>query len=129
MVLAMPMRKGKISAYLDLAESLLLVRIEGGRECSRESIAIEDKSLVSRVYALAELAVDVLVCGATSREVPEMLAKRRIGVIPGIRGEPDPVVAAYLSGLLPHPHDLKGGVKQGQSGDGAWALSAYKSPG
>ena len=46
MVLAMPMREGKISAYLELAESLLVVRIEGGQEYSRESIPIEGDSLM-----------------------------------------------------------------------------------
>lgn len=115
MILAMPMREGRISAYLELAESLVLVRIEGGQECSRDSIPIERESLMSRVFMLGERGVDVLVCGTTSREVPEMLAKRGISVIPGIRGDPDPVVAAYLSGLLPHPRGPEGGPQTGSA--------------
>lgn len=100
----MPIREGEISRYLDQAESLLLVRIESGQEYFRESIAIEDESLIGRIGILGELAVDVLVCGAPSRDGPELLAKGGIGIIPGIMGEPDPVVAAFLSGQIPSPH-------------------------
>jgi hypothetical protein len=113
MVLAMPIRNGKISAYLHQAESLLLVHIEGHQERFRESMSIHCETLMGCVYALSELAVDVLVCGATATEVPPLLRRGGIHVIPGIRGEPEPVVAAYLSGLLAGTHGGEGYLKSG----------------
>lgn len=72
-----------------------------------------------RVRAIAELGVEVLICGAVSRDLEDELVASGIEVIAGIRGEVRAVVRAALRGSLMQPRFLLPGAqsrrRQGRS--------------
>jgi predicted Fe-Mo cluster-binding NifX family protein len=100
-VVALPVWGGRISPVFDAAGHLLVVEAEGGMEVDRREVPLEDGPLPSRARRLSELGVDVLICGAISRTLVDLLEDAGIKVVPWISGEPDPVLAAYLEGGLP----------------------------
>jgi len=82
----------------DTAARLLLLDVEGGLEVSRTEQFIGGLSLPARTHRLAELGVDVLLCGAISRELESMLAASGTKVVPWVSGNVDDVMSCYISG-------------------------------
>jgi len=56
-----------------------------------------------RVRALSELGVNVVICGAASRELEERLLASGLGLVPDIRGSVAEVIRAYIEGQLTQP--------------------------
>ena len=84
----------------DVAKHLLVVDIEGGAETGRREEDIRDAEFTRRVMRVAELDVDVLVCGAISRPLEDMLASRGVHVISQTCGPVEDVLRAFVSGQL-----------------------------
>ena len=97
---AMPVWGDRISPVFDAAGRLLVVEVEEGAEVDRSEVPLGEGSLPSRARRLSELGVDVLICGAISRALGDLLDDSGIRVVPWISGEPDPVLSAYLAGEL-----------------------------
>ncbi len=103
MKIAIPIYNDSVSNVFDFAGKLLLVDIENGKEANRSEIALESKSLPQRVGQLKNLEVDVLVCGAISRALANMVTASGIKVLPYVTGSIDDVLQAYLTGQLVKP--------------------------
>ena len=99
----MPIYNDSISNVFDFAHRLLLVDVENGKETNRSEVALESQLLPQRTGQLKDLEVDVLVCGAISRVLANMVATSGIQVLPYVTGRVDDVLQAYLTGQLVKP--------------------------
>ena len=103
MKLAIPIYNDNISNVFDFAHKLLLVDIENGKEANRSEVALENQLLPQRAGQLKNLGVDVLVCGAISRVLANMVTTSGIQVLPYVTGSINDVLQAYLTGQLVKP--------------------------
>ena len=113
MKIAIPLYNDSVSNVFDFAGKLLLVEIENSKEANRFEIALEGQLLPQRVSKLKNLEVDVLICGAISRVLAEMITASGIQVLPYVTGSIDDVLRAYLTGHLAKPKFSMPGCWQG----------------
>jgi predicted Fe-Mo cluster-binding NifX family protein len=88
----------RIAPVFDVSRQILLVETKAGRIISERREALADAIPEQRAACLAELSVDILVCGAVSRPLQEMLATYNIRVIPFVAGDLHKVIGAWLAG-------------------------------
>jgi len=98
MKIAIPIYNDSVSNVFDFATRLLLVDIENGKEANRSEVALESQSLSQRTGQIKNLEIDVLVCGAISRVLANMVTTSGIQVLPYVTGQVDDVLQAYLTG-------------------------------
>lgn len=103
MKMALAVWDGRISPVFDSSKRLEVLLVEGERVASRQTHELTGDQPLDRAARLAELGVEILVCGAVSRPLAEMIAARGIRLIPFVAGGTEEVVAAFLSGGLPSP--------------------------
>ncbi len=103
MKIAVPVWNGFVSNVFDFAHRLLLVDIENGKEASRSEVALESQLLPQRTGQLKDLGIDVLICGAISRTLANMVITSEIHVLPYVTGSIDDVIQAYLTDQLVKP--------------------------
>jgi len=103
MKIAIPIYNSNVSNVFDFAHRLLLVDIENGKEINRSEVALESRSLPQRAGQLKSLGVDVLVCGAISRLLANMVITSGIEVLPYVTGHVDNVLQAYITEQLVRP--------------------------
>jgi predicted Fe-Mo cluster-binding NifX family protein len=100
MKIAIPIYGDSVSNVFDFAHRLLLVDVENGKEMNRSEIAVESKLLPQRAVQLKKLGIQVLVCGAISQELTNMVLSSGIEVLPFITGNIENVLGAYMDGQL-----------------------------
>jgi len=103
MKVAIPIYNSNVSNVFDFAHMLLLVDIENGKEANRSEVAVMNQSLPQQVGQLKSLEVDILVCGAISRALANMITASGIQLLPYVTGRVDDVLQAYLNGQLVQP--------------------------
>jgi predicted Fe-Mo cluster-binding NifX family protein len=103
MKIAIPVWNGFVSNVFDFAHRILLVDIENAKMVNRSEVDLKTESLPQRASNLKNLGVDVLICGAISRALANMVMASRIQVLPYVTGKVDDVLQAYLTGQLVHP--------------------------
>jgi len=86
-----------------VAGRLLVVEFDQGAEQHRRAICLEDEDLAARASKLAELGIEVLICGAISRPLEALLAARGIQVVARRCGGVEEVLEAFRSGRLADP--------------------------
>jgi predicted Fe-Mo cluster-binding NifX family protein len=109
MKIAIPVWENKVSPVLDTASRLMVVELEEGSPMSRFEIYLDERDLSRRCLRIQDLCVDTLICGAVTRHFSEMLKASGIKLIPGISGQPEAVLHAYLDGTLGHSKYLMPG--------------------
>ncbi|RLB13653.1 MAG: dinitrogenase iron-molybdenum cofactor biosynthesis protein [Deltaproteobacteria bacterium] len=100
MKVAIPTWNGKVSPVFDVATHLLVVDIKGGEEISRSELFINEAEVHFRVKQIASLGVDVIICGAISWWLEELLVSNGIQVISQICGDVEKVLEAFKSRQL-----------------------------
>ena len=113
MKIAIPVYNGNVSNVFDFAHRLLLVNIENGKEVNRSEVALESQSLPQRLSKLKSLDVDVLVCGAISQVLANMVTTSGIQLLPYVTGRIDNVLQAYMTGQLLRPEFIMPGCWPG----------------
>jgi len=103
MKVAIPIWQGKVSSVFDFADELLLIELENGIEKSRNEVSLTEQSGPERTARLRQLDVQVLICGAISRPLADMLNGAGIEVLPFVTGSVEQVMAAYKTGKLSLP--------------------------
>jgi len=103
MKIAISIYDGNVSNVFDFAHRLLLVDIENDKELNRSDVELKNQSLPQRANQLKALGVDVLICGAISRALANMVTASGIEVLPYVTGHVDNVLGAYLTGQLVRP--------------------------
>ncbi len=109
MKIAIPVWENKVSPVLDTASRLMVVELNEGSPTSRFEIYLDERDLSRRCMRIQDLCVDTLICGAVTRHFSELLNASGIKLIPGISGQPDAVLHAYLDGTLGHSKYLMPG--------------------
>ncbi len=100
MKVAVPEWQGRVSPVFDVAEQLLVVELDCQLGGGRVMESLGRMASHDRVRRLAELGVDVLVCGAISWPLEALLTAGGIHVVPLVCGDVDEVVQAYREGAL-----------------------------
>lgn len=100
MKVALPVWQGQISSVFDFAHKLLLIELENGQEKSRQEMVLVEQSGPVRVAMLKRLGIGVLICGAISRPLAEMISVSGIQVLPFVTGSTEQIIAAYKTGQL-----------------------------
>ncbi|MBW2558280.1 MAG: NifB/NifX family molybdenum-iron cluster-binding protein [Deltaproteobacteria bacterium] len=113
MKLAMPVWDNCISTVLDFSDCLLVIDSESGIINNRSMVSLAGNAMVEKVARLRELGIQVLLCGAISRPMEQMILASGIEITPFLRGRVDDVLSAYFSGRLIEPDFTLPGCRQG----------------
>jgi predicted Fe-Mo cluster-binding NifX family protein len=104
MRLAASVWNDRVSPVFDTAGRLLLLDLADGIEQGRRVVEVaQASSPAERANRLAELGVNVLVCGAISRPLAGCVSAAGIALVPWVAGPVDEVLRAYLVGKLSEP--------------------------
>jgi predicted Fe-Mo cluster-binding NifX family protein len=106
---AIPAWQDRVSPVFDTAGSVVVVDVEGGTPTARLAVELPDGTLQTRVSRLAENNVDVLLCGAVSRPLHEMLEAAGIAVTPFLLGPVDELIRAFIEDRLSEPRFIMPG--------------------
>jgi predicted Fe-Mo cluster-binding NifX family protein len=102
----------KISPVLDTASKLLIIEKDTQKESSRFEANLLEQDISLRCSFIRGLNLDVLICGAVSRQFSRMLEACGIKIISGISGPAKDVIEAYLHGDLLHSGYFMPGSKR-----------------
>jgi len=95
-----PVHENRISPLLDAARRFLVVDMENGQETARTEWVIETQDRVLRARRIVESGAAVLICGAISRVLENLLQARGVRVIPNTCGPVEEILAAYAAKRL-----------------------------
>ncbi len=93
----------EVSPVFDFAHRILVVQWDKDHERARYRYEIPDEPMAARAERLRELGVNVLVCGAISNSLADMVRGLGITLIPWKCGLIEEVLVAYVSGALEDP--------------------------
>jgi predicted Fe-Mo cluster-binding NifX family protein len=100
---AVPEWNERVSPVFDTARSVLVVDIDDRTVVSRSRIELQNGPLHDRVGALTAGGVDVLLCGAVSRPLYEMLETAGIDVTPFLSGPVEVLLQAFIEDRISDP--------------------------
>jgi predicted Fe-Mo cluster-binding NifX family protein len=100
MMIAIANRQGCISPVFDVSDKLCLVRIENGKELQRENVLLKNRNPFTRAKEMADIGVELLICGAVSHALETALISVGIRVIGFVCGDLENVLGAFLRGQL-----------------------------
>jgi len=113
MKIAIPVWGNRISPVFETAEHLLLVDLDDGVELKREIRKLDAGLPVQRVKLLEDTGVQLLACGAITREVETSFDSNKIKIIPFLCGNVEQLIAALSKGDniramfgMPGRHDI-----------------------
>ena len=113
MKIAIPVWNDLVSTVLDFSDRLLIADCEAGRVENRTVVNLAETAPVAKVARLRELGIQVLLCGAVSRPLEQMIMAAGIEIIPFLKGRTDDVLNAYLSRRLSGPGFMLPGCRWG----------------
>ena len=111
--IAIPICNDCVSNVFDFAANILLLDIEDGKEVGRCEIPLKSQALAQRAGQLKSLEVDVLICGAISRVLANMVIASGIEVLAYVTGRIDDVLQAYFTNQLVNPQFIMPGCWSG----------------
>jgi predicted Fe-Mo cluster-binding NifX family protein len=103
MRVAVPVWGERVSPVFDTAGVYLVVDFEDRREASRRLLEMGGDPLSNRLEMLKNIKPEVLLCGAISRPLFDMLVSSGIEVIPFLSGSVEDVLTAFLEDGLSDP--------------------------
>ena len=115
MRIAVSIWENKVSPVLDTATKLLIIESGNQKEESRFEVYLVKRDISQRCSFIRGLEIDVLICGAVSRQFSGMLTASGIKIVSGISGLAEDVLEAYLHGNLFQSRFLMPGCKSNNS--------------
>jgi len=115
MRLAVAVWESEVSPVFDFAHRIIVVQCDEAHEKARYRYKLPDESMSSRAERLRELGVNVLICGAISNPLKQMVRGLGIILIPWKCGLIEEVLIAYFSGTLEDSRFLMPGVSNGST--------------
>ena len=100
MTIALPIHHGRLSPLLDAAARLLVLTCRDGRETARREVVLPAQSAEALARSLAELHLDLLLCGAVSEALGHLLRQHHIRVWPHLCGDVEAILHACCHGQL-----------------------------
>lgn len=98
MRVAIPVWEDRISPVFDAARTFLVADIEDGRVTGRRLLLSGSGRQADVVHLLLEAEVQILICGAISREPARLIEERGIRLIPFIAGMAEQVLTSFVCG-------------------------------
>lgn len=98
--LAIPLFQSEVAPRFDVANRILMVSVERGRENGREIVEFPDEPLIARVNRVIDLEPDVLICGNLDGFSGRMLSDRGIRIVPWVMGDAEGVLWLFIRGKL-----------------------------
>ena len=93
--------KNRISPLFDSARMLLIAEIENGTIVGSHYETLHSEVLSSKATKIYTMGVKVVICGAISYFLANMIEAYGIRIIPFVAGDVNHVLDAYLKGNLP----------------------------
>lgn len=90
----------RIAPVFDTARQLLIIETDSGRIINEIEELLPEALTVQKALRLVELGIGILVCGAISRPVHELITAYGVEVIPFVAGDLREVIQAWLRGNL-----------------------------
>jgi predicted Fe-Mo cluster-binding NifX family protein len=90
----------RIAPVFDTAREFYIVDTRAGNIIRETRERMEDDQPLRKVLRLVELQLDVLVCGAISRNVQGLMEAYGIHVVPFVSGELRIIIDAWIGGRL-----------------------------
>lgn len=103
MRVAVAVWNGRVSPVFDGATRVMFCDLEGTSAVNRIEEALEPGPPWRRVERIAAAGAEVLICGAISRPLADMVLAAGIRLHPFVSGEVDEVLRAFASGRLDGP--------------------------
>lgn len=103
MKVAIPVWQGRVSSVFDFAHRLLLAELKDGVEQGRRELVLAEQSGPEKAAKLRQLDVNVLICGAISRPLANMITSSGIDLLPFVTGSIEEILTAYKNGQLQRP--------------------------
>ena len=100
MKIAVPFANGEVFQHFGHTENFKLYEIEAGQVVSSEIIATNGSGHEALANFLADLSVNVLLCGGIGDGAQAALTDAGIEICSGAQGDADAAVNAYLNGEL-----------------------------
>ncbi len=100
MTIALPIWQERISPLLDTAARLLVLTCRDGKETGRREIALPVQPPEALARTLAELSLNLLLCGAVSDPLLHALQQEGVRVWPHLCGEVEAILCAFCHGRL-----------------------------
>lgn len=100
MVVAIANRRGCVSPLFDVSDRLCLIEITTGTEVRREAILLKNRDPFRRAGEIANMRIDVIICGAISRPFETALISMGIRIIGFICGDLEAVMGAFMENGL-----------------------------
>jgi predicted Fe-Mo cluster-binding NifX family protein len=100
MRIAISIWEKRVAPVFDVSKRLLIVLVESKQEIRRYEKTIAEVDSINKSRYLAELKVEVLICGAISQFYEEVLLASGIQVIPEICGQVEEVIQVFIAGKL-----------------------------
>jgi predicted Fe-Mo cluster-binding NifX family protein len=95
----------RISSRLDVAEKVMLVKVENNSVKTKDIILLDNADTLKKLDALLQLRPDVLICGGITNLCKQKLKNQNIRVIPWIHGYTENILKLYLEGSLAKKND------------------------
>lgn len=99
----MPIFHSRIAPVLDSCTKALLISVRRGHETERSELTLRDFSSSERLALIKRAGVTDLICGGISGVLHNMLETSGVHVIPGIAGEVEEVLSAFMANRLSEP--------------------------
>lgn len=100
MKIAISVWEKRVAPVFDVSRQFLIVDIKNNHETSRWEEMVSETELLSRTGHVVGLGVQVLICGAISRPLEQMLVSAGVQVIPHICGLVEEVLQAFMARRL-----------------------------
>jgi len=113
MRIAIPVHDTHVAAVADFTSELLLFDYQTGRQLDQRLVEFPSRLIPAKVATLVDLKVDLLICGALSREFAAMVVHSGIELLPFISGSIEEVLVAYNRGELSDQRFLMPGYQKG----------------
>ena len=97
---AVPVFRSRIAPVFDSCTKALLIAIRHGQETDRSELPLKAFSSFERLLLFQRAGVTDLICGGISGVLHNMLETSGVRVIPGIAGEVEDVLGAFLANRL-----------------------------
>jgi predicted Fe-Mo cluster-binding NifX family protein len=94
---------GRVSPLFDSARSATLLSVNAGLAGQPRELPLTETSALHKARSLAEQGIDILVCGAISRQAVALLTSQGVLVYPWVGGTVDRVLQTLLRGESPQP--------------------------
>lgn len=100
MKIAVTVWENRISPAFDFARQLLIAQVENETVTTKYYAPFHSELPFSRAVELAGLGAKVLICGAISQPLANMIETYGIRIVPFVTGDLNQVLGAYLKGAL-----------------------------